>query len=140
MKVSTKGRYGIRAMAELAVRFGEGPLPLKAIAERQEIPEAYLEQLMAVLRKEGLVKSMRGAQGGYILSRVPAEISVGDVMRALEGPIAPVECVSEDEPETCLKADTCMSRRIWLRMRDSLVAALDNLTLFDLINDAPPKS
>lgn len=135
MKVSTRGRYGIRAMAELALHFGEGAMSLKSIAEQQEIPEAYLEQLMGTLRKEGLVKSIRGAQGGYSLSRAPEKISVGDVLRALEGPIAPVDCVSEEDPENCVRAGSCKSRKIWLRMRDSLVAAIDNLTLLDLIQE-----
>jgi len=101
MKLSTKGRYGLKAMFELALHFGEGPIPLKDIAEKQNISEHYLEQLIATLRKDGLVNSVRGAQGGYLLSSEPKKITVGDVIRSLEGNIAPSDCVIEGEPLDC---------------------------------------
>ncbi len=98
LKISTKGRYGLTIMMELATRFGEGPTSLKSIAEKHQLSEHYLEQLVAPLRNAGLVKSIRGAYGGYILSKSPEEISAGDVIRVLEGPISPVDFTEEDDP------------------------------------------
>ncbi|MEW6698069.1 MAG: RrF2 family transcriptional regulator [Bacillota bacterium] len=136
MRLSTKGHYGLKAMFDLAMHYGSEPIPLKTVAERQGISEHYLEQLIAVLRKIGLVKSVRGAQGGYILAKPPSEIKVGDVVRALEGPIAPLDCVSEYEPASCEKVDYCISRDIWARVRDSIAEVLDSITLEDMCRDA----
>lgn len=136
MKLSTKGEYGLRAMFDLAQRYGEGPISLKSIAERQDISEHYLEQLVAGLRKAGLVKSVRGAQGGYTLAREPAEIKVGDIIRVLEGPIAPMDCVSEEENELCERAGTCITRGIWEKVRDSITEVLDSITLEDMCAEA----
>ncbi|GAB6158955.1 Rrf2 family transcriptional regulator [Desulfotomaculum varum] len=140
MRLSTKGHYGLKAMFDLAMHYGSEPIPLKTVAERQGISENYLEQLIAVLRKVGLVKSVRGAQGGYILAKPPSAIKVGDVVRALEGPIAPLECVSEHEPAACDKIDCCISRVIWARVRDSIAEVLDSITLEDMCRDAQKKS
>ena len=93
MKLSTRGRYGLRAMLDIAINQGDGPTTLPSISERQGISVGYLEQLMVPLKKEGLIRSVRGAQGGYLLAREPEKITVGDIIRALEGPIAPVACV-----------------------------------------------
>jgi len=123
-------------MFDLAMHYGSDPIPLKMVAERQGLSEHYLEQLIAVLRKAGLVKSIRGAQGGYILSRPPSEIKVGDVFRALEGPIALLDCVSEQEPAVCEKVNYCISRDIWARVRDSIAEVLDSITLEDMCRDA----
>ncbi|AEF95077.1 transcriptional regulator, BadM/Rrf2 family [Desulfotomaculum nigrificans CO-1-SRB] len=136
MRLSTKGHYGLKAMFDLAMHYGAEPIPLKLVAERQSLSEHYLEQLIAVLRKAGLVKSIRGAQGGYILARPPAEIKVGDVIRALEGPIAPLDCVSEQEPTLCEKVDYCISRDIWAKVRDSIAEVLDSITLEDMCREA----
>ena len=136
MKVSTKGHYGVQAMFDLAQHFGEGPISLKSIAERQDLSEHYLEQLIASLRKAGLVKSVRGAQGGYTLSKGPDEIKVGDIIRVLEGPIAPVECVTEKGPENCMKAEFCITRSVWERVRVSIEDVLDSITLADMCKDA----
>ncbi|WP_227765880.1 RrF2 family transcriptional regulator [Zhaonella formicivorans] len=136
MKLSTKGEYGLRAMFDLALRYGEGPISLKSIAERQDISDHYLEQLISGLRKAGLVKSIRGAQGGYILGREPAEITVGDVIRVLEGPIAPMDCVNEEEPDLCCRAETCITRGIWEKVRDSINDVLDSITLEDMVQEA----
>ena len=95
MKLSTKGRYGVRAMYDLALMYGQSPQSVKCIAERQGIPEAYLEQLIAPLRKAGLVLSIRGAQGGYTLADEPKNISVGAILRAVEGPLAATSCITE---------------------------------------------
>ncbi|MDN5345134.1 MAG: hypothetical protein PWQ18_1248, partial [Clostridia bacterium] len=129
MKLSTRGEYGLRAMFDLAQHYGEGPIPIKSVAERQDISEHYLEQLIAVLRKAGLVKSVRGAQGGYTLSRDPEEITVGDIIRVLEGPIAPVDCLNVNEGDGCERAETCVTRDIWEKVRDSITDVLDSFTL-----------
>ncbi|MFF2480487.1 cysteine metabolism transcriptional regulator CymR [Paenibacillus sp. NPDC058071] len=125
MKISTKGRYGLTIMMELAAKFGEGPISLKSIAERNQLSEHYLEQLVAPLRNAGLVKSIRGAYGGYILSKEPETITAGDVIRILEGPISPVDFTEEDDPA---------KRDLWLRIRDSIAGVLDSTTLADLVN------
>ncbi|ACT02979.1 MULTISPECIES: cysteine metabolism transcriptional regulator CymR [Paenibacillus] len=125
MKISTKGRYGLTIMMELAGKFGEGPISLKSIAERNQLSEHYLEQLVAPLRNAGLVKSIRGAYGGYILSKEPETITAGDVIRILEGPISPVDFTEEDDPA---------KRDLWLRIRDSIASVLDQTTLADLVN------
>jgi Rrf2 family cysteine metabolism transcriptional repressor len=112
-------------MMELATRFGEGPTSLKSIAEKHQLSEHYLEQLVAPLRNAGLVKSIRGAYGGYILSQSPEEITSGDVIRVLEGPISPVDFTEEDDPA---------KRDLWIRIRDSIAAVLDSTTLASLIS------
>lgn len=133
MKVSTRGEYGVRAMVALAHHYGEGPLSIAEIARQSNIPPAYLEQLIAPLRRAELVTSRRGARGGYILSRDPSEIRVGDVYRVMEGPVAPMDCVSEDlTDQTCPLIDGCETRPIWLKVRDSIIDALDSTTLADL--------
>ncbi|QHW34217.1 Rrf2 family transcriptional regulator [Paenibacillus rhizovicinus] len=124
MKISTKGRYGLTIMMELAAKFGEGPTSLKSIAERNQLSEHYLEQLIAPLRNAGLVKSIRGAYGGYILSKEPYTITSGDVIRILEGPISPVDFTEEDDPA---------KRNLWLRIRNSIAEVLDSTTLADLV-------
>ncbi len=136
MRLSTKGRYGVKAMFDLAQHIGEGPVSLKNIADRQGISEHYLEQLISGLRKAGLVKSVRGAQGGYTLAKEPDKITVGDVIRVLEGPIAPVDCVAEEDPEICEKAECCVTRGIWEKVRDSIAQVLDSITLEDMVKDA----
>ncbi len=133
MKLSTRGRYGIHAMYDLALNADGGPQPIKALAERGGIPEAYLEQLFAVLKREKLVTSTRGAQGGYVLARKPSEITVGDVLRALEGGLSLVDCL--DEEEACGKSCACPSRIVWQKLRDGLNAIVDGITLQDMIDD-----
>jgi len=133
MKLSTRGRYGIHAMYDLALNADCGPQSIKAIAEREAIPEAYLEQLIAILKKEKLVTSIRGAQGGYKLARKPEEITVGEVLRALEGGLAVVDCLLEED--TCGKSCACPSRIVWMKIRDGLNQIVDSITLQDMIND-----
>jgi Rrf2 family transcriptional regulator, cysteine metabolism repressor len=125
MKISTKGRYGLTIMIALAKQYGEGPVPLRKIAAEYELSEAYLEQLVAPLRNSGLVKSVRGAHGGYMLTRSPKEISAGDVIRVLEGPIQPVEGI-EDEAQP--------QRELWVRIRDAVKDVLDKTTIEELAN------
>jgi Rrf2 family cysteine metabolism transcriptional repressor len=136
LRLSTRGHYGLKAVFDLAQHYGTNPVPLKSIAQRQNLSENYLEQLMAMLRKAGLVKSVRGAQGGYLLSREPGLIKVGDIVRVLEGPIAPVYCVSEDDPGCCDEADYCITRTVWARVRDGIASVLDGISLADLCREA----
>jgi Rrf2 family transcriptional regulator, cysteine metabolism repressor len=125
MKISTKGRYGLTIMIELAKKYGEGPISLKSIAQTNDLSEHYLEQLVAPLRNAGLVKSVRGAYGGYILSSEPSTISAGDIIRVLEGPISIVEGIEDEEPA---------KRELWTRIRDAVKDVLDNTTIEDLAN------
>jgi len=136
VRLSTRGHYGLKAMFDLAWHHGEGPIPLKSVAERQHISEPYLEQLIAVLRRAALVKSVRGAQGGYVLARPPAEIRAGDVIRALEGPLAPLQCVDENHVARCDEADYCISRMVWVKVRDALAGVLASLSLADMCREA----
>lgn len=138
MRVSTRGEYGVRAMFDLALHFGKGPIALKTIAERQRVSENYLEQLMAELRKAGLVKSKRGAQGGYELAHAPDNVSIGQIIRVLEGPITPLDCL-DGETTTgpyCQAPDRCVLRHLWKELQDSMTTVLDNRTLEDLRQDA----
>jgi Rrf2 family protein len=134
MKLSAKGEYGVRAMVILALEFRAGPIPLREIAERENISYQFLEQIFLPLRRSGLLESVRGAKGGYTLARPPDKINVGDVIRALEGPIAPVVCVSEGGTETCDRSIGCLTRGIWEKLRDSMSEVLDEITLADVIS------
>lgn len=124
----------------MAMDQSDGPITLNSISERQGVSIGYLEQLMVPLKKEGLIRSVRGAQGGYLLARDPEDITVGDIIRALEGPIAPVACVSEDYPEECDRAEGCVTRLVWAKVRDSIVEVLDSLTLYALVEEARKNS
>ncbi len=127
-------------MVALAHHYGDGPLSITEIARESSVPPAYLEQLIAPLRRAGLVESKRGAHGGYLLRRAPADVRVGDVYRVMEGPVAPMDCVSEDEADqTCPLIEGCETRPVWLKVRDSIVEALDSTTLADLINASPKR-
>lgn len=135
MKVSTRGEYGVRAMVALARHHGEGPMSIADIARESSVPPAYLEQLVAPLRRAGIVTSKRGAHGGYTLARPPELVRVGDVYRVMEGPIAPMDCVSENiEDQVCPLIDGCETRPVWLKVRDSIIEAIDSTTLADLIS------
>ncbi|WP_280768592.1 cysteine metabolism transcriptional regulator CymR [Salipaludibacillus daqingensis] len=125
MKISTKGRYGLTIMIALAKKHGEGPTSLKSIANDHNLSEHYLEQLIAPLRNATLVKSVRGAYGGYMLSKNPEEITAGDIIRVLEGPITPVEIIDDEEPA---------KRDLWIKIRDAVKDVLDSTTLDDLAN------
>jgi Rrf2 family transcriptional regulator, cysteine metabolism repressor len=123
MKISTKGRYGLTIMMALAKKTGEGPVALKLIAKDYNLSEHYLEQLIAPLRNAGLVKSIRGAYGGYILAKDAETITAGDIIRVLEGPISPVEVMDDEEPA---------KRNLWIKIRDAVKDVLDSTTLDDL--------
>lgn len=136
MKLSTKGRYGLTLMIDLAIHHdGGAPLSLKNIAERHNLSDHYLEQLIAPLRNSGLVRSVRGAYGGYVLVRDPSEVTAGDVIRVLEGPIGPVECISETNAAHCDKYNYCVKKDLWIRLRDAMIEVLDSMTLADLAKE-----
>ena len=135
MRISTRGEYGLRAMLVLAERYQEGQVPLREIAEIEQISEQYLEQLFRDLRKDELVESFRGAKGGYVLARSPAEISVNQVLTALEGPVAPMQCVADgDLEEGCKHMGRCPTRTVWEKLKNAMNAVLDDTTLADLIS------
>ena len=137
MKLSTRTRYGIRAVLELAENYGKGPLQLKIIAEKEDISVKYLEQLMTLLKTGRVVDSIRGAKGGYILAKPPNEITLGDCFCALEGSVVTVSCV-EDE-DYCHKTDSCVTRQIWIEIQNSVMGAMQSKTLQDVIDKAHSK-
>ncbi len=132
MKLSTKGRYGLRAMVDLAVHEEEGPVSIQAIAKRQDLSEKYLEQLLGMLKRAGFVRSVRGSQGGYRLAREGREISVGDVLRALEGDLSPVDCSGFSENTSCRASSSCVTKYVWKRLGECMEATLDGITLEEL--------
>ena len=139
MKISTKGRYGLKAMVDLAVHSYDGCcISSKSIAERQGISEHYLEQLMAVLKKAGFIKSVRGAQGGYILNKDADSISVGDILRVLEGPLYFVECVGGETNKTGCgnsKCVNCVTKNVWEKISNSVSEVVDSISLKELAED-----
>ena len=135
MKLSTKGRYGLQVMVDLGVHAKEKHISLKSIAERLSLSENYLEQLIALLKKSQLVGSVRGAQGGYFLKKDPTEISIGDILRSLEGSLAPTECSCEGHHHKCDKDGKCITQSVWEKMRDGINQVVDSITLQELIDD-----
>ncbi len=136
MKLSTKGRYGLRAMIDLARYSEEEPVSISSIAARQDISERYLEQLVGMLKKAGLVRSIRGAAGGYVLARGTGEISVGDVLRALEGSLEPVRCAAFYSEEGCTAADGCVTKYVWQRINESINDTVDHMMLDELVQES----
>jgi Rrf2 family protein len=131
MRVSSKGDYGIRALIELAHRYGE-PRPTQSseIASRQRVPESYLEQLLTTLRRAGFIRSVRGPQGGHALIRDPRDIPVGEVIEALEGPLVPMECL--DDNSSCARNGGCAQTQMWSDVRDAVLGVLNGVTIADL--------
>ncbi|MCK4752528.1 MAG: Rrf2 family transcriptional regulator [Planctomycetes bacterium] len=134
MKLSTRTRYGIRAILELAENSGTTPLQIKVIAKRQDISVKYLEQLMAMLKSAGLVKSVRGSKGGYLLAKTPNQIKLSDCFKALEGPVITAECL-EDE-SYCQRTADCVARQLWAEVQNAIMSVLDSMTLQDLVDRA----
>ena len=132
MKLSTKGRYGVKAMVELAINYGGAPLSIKTISKRQNISEYYLEQLFSPLRKAKLITSIRGAQGGYVLSREPKDITVAEIMYVLEGPIEIAESI---DGVSCDNLDCCATRLLWAKIKNSIDDVMKSVTLQDIVND-----
>lgn len=134
MKVSTKGRYGLRAMVDLAVYSAGDHISLKSIAERQNISEGYLEQVFSTLRKAGLINSIKGSQGGYALADKPAGITVGAVLRALEGNLSVIDEKSLEE-KTNDRIEDCIREKVWSTINDSVNQVVDNISLEELMNE-----
>lgn len=130
MKISMKSDYGVRAMLDLTLHHGEGPVQSAEIAARQGIPEPYLDQLLTMLRKAGLIRSMRGPQGGHTLARPAEQIKLSEIIAVLEGSFAPMYCV--DEASSCERAGTCVQREIWKSMKEAAEELLQSTTLHDL--------
>ena len=134
MKLSTKGRYGLRAVLDVALHSDRGAISLSSIAERQNISINYLEQLAAKLKRAGILDSIRGAQGGYVLAKPSEEISVGEILRALEGDLHPVDC-AEVAGGSCTGSDLCVTKFVWKRISDSINNAVDGLMLSELVDE-----
>ena len=139
MKISTKGRYALRLMLDLATYNTGEPVSIKDIAARQQISEKYLEQIIAILNKAGYVRSIRGAQGGYMLKRDAKDYTVGMILRLTEGDLAPVSCVGTDSAE-CERRSGCVTVRIWEQINDAINNVVDNITLADLLEWQAEKS
>lgn len=137
MIISTKGRYGLRAIFTIAMYGQKEPLSIKFIAENQNISELYLEQLFSRLKSAKLIKSMRGASGGYLLGMEPKDITIGMIIRALEGPLTPSECVMEDS--ACENSESCITRVVWQKIYDGLNNVVDSITLQDMLNEIEHK-
>lgn len=133
MKISTKGRYGLRAFIDLAIYSEKAPVSINSISARQDISERYLEQLMAKLKKAGLVKSIRGAGGGYVLARKAEEISAGEVLRALEGSLEPVVCAAFHPEEECSVKDSCVTKYVWQKLNESMTQTVDEIKISTLV-------
>lgn len=131
MKMSTKGRYGLRLMVSLASHYGEGPVPVDTVAQEQGVSANYIHVLMGTMKVAGLVRSVRGPNGGYELARKPAEITAFDVVSVLEGDTVPVECVAE--PGTCPRAASCPTRDVWCQVASSVDGVLKSMTLQNLV-------
>lgn len=133
MKLSTKGKYGLYAMFYLATQVGNGPQPLKSVAEMGVVPEQYLEQLLGNLRRSGLVATVRGAQGGYQLAKAPDKITVGDIIDATEGPLSLSECLQDTD--CCKKSGQCATRKVWEQLTESINETLQSISLQDMLNE-----
>ncbi len=134
MKLSTKGKYGVRAVFEIARNYGNGPITIKEIADRQGISFSYLEQILHKLGKAGLIDSVRGPAGGYLLARKPSKLTIGDIVRALEGPIALSHCLEPGENEECNQAEDCVAKMVWTRVGAKIEEALDSISFDDLLH------
>ena len=140
MKLSTKGRYGLRALIDLAQYSEEAPVSITSISARQDLSERYLEQLMSMLKKAGLVKSVRGAGGGYVLAKDMASISIGDVLRVLEGSLEPVECAGIGPDGGCKASDNCVTKYVWQRINESISRTVDEIMLDQLVEESRKKN
>lgn len=133
MKISTKGRYALRLMIDLAMNDDGNPIRIKDVAERQNISDKYLEQIISALNKAGFVRSVRGPQGGYSLKKKPEDYTVGMILRLTEGSLAPVACVEEDETD-CERQGSCVTYLLWRKISDAINGVVDTITLKDLID------
>ncbi|MBR3606380.1 MAG: Rrf2 family transcriptional regulator [Lachnospiraceae bacterium] len=134
MKISTKGRYALRMLIELALRKEEGFIPLKEIARKQDISKKYLEQIVPIMNNSGLLLTNRGYQGGYKLAKDPSQITVGMILRATEGSMAPVSCL-ENQQELCDRSDICMALTVWRGLEEVINEYLDGITLQNILDN-----
>ncbi|MGI6318184.1 MAG: Rrf2 family transcriptional regulator [Firmicutes bacterium] len=138
MRLSAKGEYGVRAMVYLALNYENGPVPLSSISQNENISQYFLEQIFATLRRGGLIKSTRGVKGGYMLAQQPQHVYVGDIIRVLEGPLFPVDCLAEggqvDKNRRCNKTEDCLVRNVWEKLREHIDNLLDNISLQDMLD------
>ncbi len=134
MKLSSRTRYGMRAILELALEYGKAPLQIKTIADREDISNKYLEQLIAMLKASGLVRSIRGPRGGYVLAKPPSEVLMKDVFLTLEGPMVPAECLQHEE--YCERCTDCATRQIWQKLQNAILGVLESVTLADLVQNS----
>ena len=139
MKLSTRARYGLKALIDLGLHCETEAVSIQSIASRQNISDSYLEQLMAKLKKAGLVESTRGAGGGYRLGRPAAEISVGDILRVLEGSLEAAQCSGMEDESSCENHDICVTKYVWKRINDSITQAVDTMMLDQLIEESRKK-
>ena len=130
VRISTKGRYALRLMLDLAENNTGEPVRLKDVARRQEVSEKYLEQIISVLNKSGYVRSIRGPMGGYILSNPPSEYTVGMILRLTEGSLSPVECIEDDT--ICHRQESCVTKYVWTKIAEAVNNVVDHITLEDL--------
>ena len=132
MKLSTKGRYGVRAMAELAAHYGGAPISIKTISKEQNLSEYYLEQLFSPLRRANIIRSIRGAQGGYVLCKAPSEITVCDIMTILEGPIEIADCI---DGYACDSEHSCATKFVWEKIKNSIDDVMNSISLQDIVDN-----
>ena len=135
LRLSTKSQYGVRAMFEIAKGYHSGPVTIKQISERQSVSVAYLEQILNTLRKAGIILSVRGPGGGYVLNREPDAISIGAILRELNGPVAITSCL--DPQEGCMRIDGCVTHLLWKALGENIEAFLDTMTVKDLLDSQP---
>ena len=140
MKLSKRSEYGLRALQGLAFHYGQGPMPTRDLAENNRIPRKFLEQILLSLKYTGIVRSRRGPKGGYYLGRPPEEITLGEVVRILDGPLAPISCASQTayEPCSCPDEATCGLRRVMLQVRQAVANIMDRTTLADVVGGDIP--
>jgi Rrf2 family protein len=136
LKVTTQGRYALRAMLDLALHGADGPVPRRDIAERQELSPDYVAHLFGKLRDAGLVLGIKGPNGGYLLSRAPESILVGEIVQAVEGPIVAADCVQSSGEKPCQRLETCVTHRLWARLSTTIVEYLNSVTLADICSEA----
>ena len=132
MKLSTRGRYSSRMMLELALQYGKGPILLRDVSNSQDISLKYLSQLLIPLKVGNLIRSARGAHGGYFLARAPKDIKLSDIITAVEGSVSPVECV--DNPDICSRHNNCVTLEVWSEIGVKCLEVLDSYTLQDMVN------
>jgi Rrf2 family protein len=131
LRLSTKGQYGVRAMFEIAKGHSRGPVTIREISDRQDVSVSYLEQILNKLRRAGIIRSIKGPGGGYVLSKDPSKISIGSILRELEGPVAITSCL--DPKEGCIRVEGCVTHLLWKSLGEKIGAFLDNMTLEDLL-------